>query len=193
MKSLFSFVVIGALMLSLFSCKTLKMADAEEKQQIGEYYDAAQIYRHLYRKTPPKERDLRGLISFRMAECNRLINSTPRAYVAYRNALRYAYPDSILFLRLGQMAQKSGKYGDAITYYSSYLENHPNDPLAVLGIKGSQLAAEWKDHPTRYTVKKMDLFNSRRSEMSPMLYGDNYDQLYFSSTRESKNKNKPVN
>lgn len=193
MKSLFSFVVIGALMLSLFSCKTLKMADAEGKQKIGEYYDAAQIYRHLYRKTPPKERNLRGLIAFRMAECNRLINSTPRAYVAYRNALRYAYPDSVLFLRLGQMAQKSGKYGDAITYYSSYLENHPKDRLALQGIKGCQLAAEWKDHPTRYTVKKMDLFNSRRSEMSPMLYGDNYDQLYFSSTRESKNKNKPVN
>ena len=29
----------------------------------------------------------------------------------------------------------------------------------------------------------MDIFNSRRSEFSPMLYGEKYDQLYFCSSR----------
>lgn len=29
----------------------------------------------------------------------------------------------------------------------------------------------------------MDMFNSRRSDYSPMLFGDQYDQLYFTSTR----------
>ena len=29
----------------------------------------------------------------------------------------------------------------------------------------------------------MDIFNSRRAEYSPLLYGDSYDQLYFTSTR----------
>ena len=67
------------LSLMFFSCKTAKLSDAEEKHRIGEYYEAAAIYRKVYTKTSPKKRDLRGYIAFRMAECNRLINSTDKA------------------------------------------------------------------------------------------------------------------
>ena len=70
----------------LASCKSAKLSDAEEKHRIGEYYEAAAIYRKVYTKTPPTKRDLRGYIAFRMAECNRLINNTPRATSAYMNA-----------------------------------------------------------------------------------------------------------
>ena len=55
------------LIVFLFSCKTAKLSDAEEKQRIGEYYEAAAIYRKVYTKTSPKKRDLRGYIAFRMA------------------------------------------------------------------------------------------------------------------------------
>jgi len=171
------------LIVLFFSCKSVKLADAEEKQRIGEYYEAATMYRKIYTKTPPKKRDLRGYVAFRMAECNRLINNTPRATSAYLNALRYNYPDSILYLRIGQMQQKGGKYTEAIKYYNEYLIEKPDNQLAVNGIIGSEKAAEWKKEPTRYIVKRMDKFNSRRGEFSPMLTGDNYDQLYFSSSR----------
>lgn len=171
----------------LTSCKAPKLADAEEKQRIGEYFEAAAIYRKVYSKTSPQKRDLRGYIAFRMAECNRLVNNTPRATSAYQNALRYDYPDSIVHLRAGQMAQKTGRYADAIKHYNDYLAYNPNDLLALNGISGSEMAPEWRKNPTKYTVKRMDKFNSRRSEFSPMLYGDNYDQLYFASSR-SKDK-----
>lgn len=87
----------------LLSCKSVKLSDAEEKQRIGEYYEAAALYRKIYTKTKPDKRDLRGYIAFRMAECNRQINSTAKATSAYLNALRYDYPDTIVNLRLGQM------------------------------------------------------------------------------------------
>lgn len=170
----------------LFSCKSAKLSDAEEKHRIGEYFEAATIYRKVYTKTPPAKRDLRGYIAFRMAECNRLINNTPRATSAYMNALRYQYPDSIVNLRLGQMYQKGGRYGDAIKYYNDYLMVEPGSQLAFNGVKGSEEALRWKQAPTRYVVKRMDKFNSRRAEFSPMLFGEKYDQLYFSSTRTPK-------
>ena len=44
--------------------------------------------------------------------------------------------------------------------------------------------------PTRSTVNRLDKFNSRRSEFSPMLYGEKYDQLYFASTRTPKGAGK---
>ncbi len=174
----------------LFSCKTPKLSDAEEKQRIGEYFEAAAIYRKVYTKTSPQKRDLRGYIAYRMAECNRLINNTPKATSAYMNALRYDYPDSIVSLRLGQMYQKSGKYAEAIRYYNDFLQRAPESLLATNGIKGCELAPVWKQTPTRYVVHRMDKFNSRRGEFSPMLYGEKYDQLYFASSRTPKGAGK---
>ncbi|MDD4515535.1 OmpA family protein [Massilibacteroides sp.] len=188
LRTIISYILLlTALAGGLASCKTAKLSDAEEKQRIGEYFEAAAIYRKVYAKTKPVKRDLRGYIAFRMAECNRLINNTPRATSAYLNALRYEYPDSIVYLRAAQMAHKSGKYTDALKYYDEYLNYKPDDQLAISGIKGAELASEWKKDPTKYIVRRMDKFNSRRSEFSPMLYGDKYDQLYFASSR-SKDK-----
>ncbi|WP_455627932.1 PorE family type IX secretion system protein [Parabacteroides chinchillae] len=167
----------------LYSCKSVKLSDAEEKQRIGEYFEAAGLYRKIYTKTPPKKRDLRGYIAYRMAECNRLINNTPRATSAYMNALRYDYPDSTVNLRMGQMLQKSGKYADAIKYYNDFLATSSDNILALNGVKGCEMAPDWRNNPTRYVVKRMEKFNSRRGEFSPMLAGDKYDQLYFASSR----------
>lgn len=191
MKQTFVFYIfLLCVFASFFSCKSAKLSDAEEKQRIGEYFEAAAIYRKVYTKTPPTKRILRGYIAYRMAECNRLINNTPRAISAYRNALRYEYPDSIANLRVAQMYHKSGKYGDAIKYYNEYLQQAPHDPVALNGIEGCDLAPKWKQNPTRYVVKKMDKFNSRRAEFSPMLYGNKYDQLYFASSRIPKGAGK---
>ena len=189
-KKITPYILLFLTALMLFSCKSAKLSDAEEKQRIGEYFEAAAIYRKVYTKTSPQKRDLRGYIAYRMAECNRLINNTPRATSAYMNALRYDYPDSIVSLRLGQMYQKSGKYMDAIRHYNDFLLLNPESQLALNGIKGSELAPQWKQNPNRYIVKRMEKFNSRRGEFSPMLYGDKYDQLYFTSSRTPKGANK---
>lgn len=192
MKAHFTIYVLFLLIVSsLYSCKSAKLSDAEEKQRIGEYYEAAAIYRKVYTKTSPKKRDLRGYIAYRMAECNRLINNTGKATSAYMNAIRYDYPDSTVYLRMGQMLQKTGRYPEAIKNYDIYMENDPSNLLAINGIQGCELAPGWKKNSTRYEVRRMDKFNSRRGEFSPMLAGDKYDQLYFASSR-SKDKDAKV-
>lgn len=192
MKAHFTIYVLFLLIVSsLYSCKSAKLSDAEEKQRIGEYYEAAAIYRKVYTKTSPKKRDLRGYIAYRMAECNRLINNTAKATSTYMNAIRYDYPDSTVYLRMGQMLQKTGRYPEAIKNYDIYMENDPSNLLAINGIQGCELAPGWKKNPTRYEVRRMDKFNSRRGEFSPMLAGDKYDQLYFASSR-SKDKDAKV-
>ena len=69
------------------------------------------------------------------------------------------------------------------------MEKKPDDPLALNGKKGCELAVELKAKPTRYVVKRANLFNSRRSECSPMFLGSDYDQLYFSSTNDKASGN----
>ena len=55
--------------------------------------------------------------------------------------------------------------------------------LAKTGLKAAQQAPDWKKEGSDYTIKRMDLFNSRRAEYSPTLSGDEDEQLYFTSTR----------
>ena len=55
--------------------------------------------------------------------------------------------------------------------------------LAKTGLKAALQAPDWKKEGSDYTIKRTDLFNSRRAEYSPMLSGDEDEQLYFTSTR----------
>ena len=59
----------------------------------------------------------------------------------------------------------------------------PDNILAQNGLKSAQMSPLWKKAGSRYQVKKMDVFTSRRADYSPMLQGDKYEQIYFTSTR----------
>ncbi len=118
-----------------------------------------------------------------MAECYRRINFSAKAMGAYQNAIRYLYPDSSAVLRLAQMQQMQGNYKDAARNYQAFLDSVPGDPLATSGLQGCIQAQIWKSRPTNYTVKKEPLFNSRRTDFSPVLFGDDWDQLFLTTTR----------
>lgn len=183
-KNLFGHIFILMTFLLLFSCKTAKLSDAVAKEELGEYYDAAQIYRRVYSKTPSKNKPLKSSIAFHMADCYRFANNTSRALNAYQNAIRYKYQDSTAILYAAQMFHKSGKYGEAVKFYKEFLTKEPENELARNGIFGCEQALLWKKNPTRYVVKKQDKLNSRRGEFSPMLTGDKFDQLYIASSRD---------
>ena len=180
---IFFFTIIFIVFLSLFSCKA-KLSDAVAKQDRGEYYDAAQIYRRVYSKTPTKKTYLKGSIAFHMAECNRKIGSTQKAQSGYSNAIRYDYDNSSKVFYSALMLQKLGRYAEAKKQYTAFLDSFPNFLLAKNGITGCDSAPEWKKNPTRYMVKSMDKFNSRYGEFSPVVSGDKYDQVIFTSARK---------
>lgn len=179
--------VLPLLVLSLLllaGCGAEKnMKKAEKFMAIGEYYDAASQYKQAYSKTPPKERDRRGLIAGKMAVCYRKINSTPKAVAAYRNMVRYNKATVDDRLELGRQLLKNGDYKQAAEQFRVVLGSMPDNVLARNGLLSAQQAPAWKKQGSRYTVKRMDVFNSRRAEYSPMLSGDQFDQLYFTSTR----------
>lgn len=52
-KKITPYILLFLTALLLFSCKSAKLSDAEEKQRIGEYFEAAAIYRKVYTKTSP--------------------------------------------------------------------------------------------------------------------------------------------
>lgn len=162
----------------------------EQYLALGEYYDAAEQFKQAYSKTPTKERENRGKCALKMAYCYGKINATPKAIAAYRNAIRYkqaSLDDRLVYARL---LLKNGEYKQAATEWEalkdSFASRPSNDSVNVLianGLKSAQQAPTWKKVGSRYSVKRMDVFNSRRHDYSPMLFGDDASQLYFTSTR----------
>ena len=186
-----SFVLLILLaVLTLQSCGIkARLAKADKRYALGEYAVAGDLYKSVYSRIPSKNKPLRAEIAFKQGECYRLINHY-RAEQVYQNAVRNKSTNDAVYLRLAQMQQRNGKYADAAKSYTSYLEKHPEDELALNGLQATALAAEMKASPTRYLVKKSKEFNiSRSSTFSPLFSGSEGDVLIFTSNRKFGKKN----
>ena len=155
----------------------------EKHLSLGEYYDAATQFKTAYQRTPTKERQQRGELSLKMAECYERISSSQRAIAAYRNVIRYKQDNGETHKRLAENLMKEGSYAEAVKEYRIALDSMPNNQLVIQELQAASRAAGVKERGSKYIVKRMDWFNSRRQDYSPMLFGDKYEQLYFTSTR----------
>ena len=168
----------------LSSCGADKNLKRGEKYlALGEYYDAANEFKTAYQKTPSKERDKRGQRARKMAFCYDRSLQTAKAIAAYRNAIRYNQATSDDLLAYARLLLKNGNYKEAEAAFTQVLDSMPGNVLARNGLLSARQAPAIKNEGSRYTVKKMDIFNSRRAEYCPMLLGDESDQLYFTSSR----------
>lgn len=170
-------------MLGACSNEGIAFKKAEQSYAIGEYYAASINYKKSYSRCAPKEKDKRAVRAFMMGECYRHIGYTQKAMAAYVNAIRYKVPDSLAYLHLAQQQLKAGQYKQAQQNFQQYLTFDPGNELAHSGLLSCELGPQWKAKPNQYKVKKEAFFNSRRSDYSPMLVGDDADVLVLSSTR----------
>ncbi len=170
--------------LLLASCGADKNLKRGEKYlALGEYYDAANEFRSAYTKTPAKERDKRGKIAGKMAYCYERINFTQKAIAAYRNVIRYKQDSTETHLAFARQLMKNANYKEAAAEYQLVLDSMPGNKMALDGLESAEEAPRLKAQGSRYIVKKMDQFNSRRADYSPMIFGEEHDHLYFTSTR----------
>ena len=179
-----AYLIIGVVAVLTASCGADHfMKKGEKFLAIGEYYDAAEEFKVAYNKTPAKERAKRGQRAAKLAYCYDRINSNAKAMAAYRNVIRYEQDSIDTHLALARTLMKAASYKEAAKEFQLVLDTLPDNEIAKAGLLSAQTAQAEKEAGSRYTVKRMDLFNSRRADYSPMLFGDEYDQLYFTSTR----------
>ena len=186
MRRLFTILYICIIAVLLTACGAdTAMKKGDKFFALGEYYDAAGQYKKAYTQTRAKDKPLRGQRALKMADCYRRINYTQKAIAAYNNAVRYKQADSTSIFYLGKLQLKNGNYKDAEKTFTLLLDSMPNNPLVKAGLESARMAPKWKADAalSGYEIKKQELFNSRRAEFSPMLAGEDYDQLYFTSTR----------
>ena len=192
-KSLYLTMLLAATLLLLTGCGAEQaMKKGDRFYALGEYFDASSQYKKAYAQTPNKERQLRGQRALKLADCYRRINYTQKAIAAYNNAIRYKQGDSLTLFHLAQQLMKNGNYKEAAKQYQAFLDSLQGDnskftlvysQLAKTGLRSAQQAPEWKKRGSDYTVKRENFFNSRRADYSPMLSGEENNQLFFTSTR----------
>lgn len=183
-KTYYLLMAFLAVAFMLHSCAADNaMRKGEKFLAIGEYHDAAEQFKKAYTKTPAKERQLRGQRALKMAHCYRHISSTQKAISAYRNALRYNATTLDDRLDYARLLLKNGEYKRALAEFELLNDSMPNNVLVRNGLLSAKMAPKWKEQGSDYTVKKMSEFNSRRADYCPVLAGDQWDRLYFSSTR----------
>lgn len=184
--------VVCLVALFLASCGADKyMKRGEKELALGEYFDAAADFKQAYQKTPPKERQARGAIARRMAFCYDKSLQTGKAIVAYRNAIRYKADRGTDHLALARLLMRNGNYKDAAAEFQVALDSMPGDGMAKAGLEVARRAPEIRQVGSRYTVKRLDELNGRRADYSPMLLGDDADEIYFTSTRKEAEGDEP--
>lgn len=183
-------ILLAGLLLMACGGADSAMKKGDKFFALGEYYDAANQYKRAYQQTPSKQRALRGQRAAKLAESYRRLNYTGRAIAAYNNVIRYKQQDSLTYFLLAQQLLKNGQYKEAAKMYQTAIDSlelransEELQKQARTGLRSAQEAPQWKEDGSRYTVKRMDLFNSRRADYSPVLGGTNSDILYFTSTR----------
>ena len=190
-SKLISGILFLILMIGMSSCGVnARIRKADRKYAIGEYYEASEMYRQVYRRIPSKDRALRASVAFKQAESQRILNNS-RAAAAYKNAIKYHYPDSIMYLHYAQVLQYQGKYKEAIKQYDIYLEAHPQDYVAIAGKYGCTQAETWKKQASRYKIALAKEFNEKRtSNFAPAFLTEDGDALVFTSNRQERSTDK---
>ena len=148
---IFVFVQWVMLIAILSSCNTTTMTTAIEKYDNGEFFEASQDFKKLYRKTDTKkERMTKGEIAWYLGNCYDRLMIWSQASLYYRNAQRFGYSDENLVSLIEDCDTKAGK------------------------IKGLS-------NNSRYEIHKFNIVNSRRAEFSPAICGDDDELYFTTS------------
>ena len=177
------------LLLSIFTIdsvqaqtKNRKLVKADIAYENEEYIKAAELYKKAYKKT--KNKAIKAEIIFKQAECYRKSLNYKRAASFYKRAIRAKYPDVIVYLHYANILKIQENYETAIKYYNQYSKLNPTDVQGEIGKKSCEFAQKWLKNPTRYVVKPLSVLNSKNSDFSPSFGNSDYNEIYFTSSRE---------
>jgi len=179
--------ILAALSLSIILCpltqaQNKKFDRAYKTYNTGEYFKAIDYFKEAYEQITDKNEKVK--IIFHIGECYRKINKPKSAALWYNKAVRKNYSDPVVYLRYANALKMLEKYEEAKEQFKLYKELVPSDSRADDGMLSCDLAIEWLEFPSGYTVEEMRFINSKQNDFSPTFGREDYRVLYFTSSRE---------
>jgi peptidoglycan-associated lipoprotein len=148
----------------------------------GEYYAAIDQFKEAYQKTSDKKEKLH--MAFYIAECYRKTDNAPQAALWYGKVIAKNYENPLSVLYYADALRMNQNYEEAKAQYQHYKELVPDDPRGSDGILSCDFALQWMDQPSGYTVEEQKFINSKFSDYSPAFSRSDYEEIYFTSSRD---------
>jgi peptidoglycan-associated lipoprotein len=164
-----------------------KLRKADAVYEAGGYDKAAKLYRKVAPKI--KDKDKRAQVFFRCGEAFRQSGNVVSAGRNYDQAIRYKYPESIVFLRNAEMALMNDDMEKAKKQLDSFRELEPNSQQGAILQKSYDMIAS-NPPEGQYKVENMKEFNSRYHDFAPAFASSDYETLVFTSSRKDGKGNK---
>jgi peptidoglycan-associated lipoprotein len=169
------------------SAQNKKASKAYSTFEAGEYYTAIDQFKNAYQKITDKKEKLH--MAFYIAECYRKTDNSPQAALWYGKVIAKDYENPLSVLYYADALKMNQNYEEAKAQYQHYKELVPDDPRGSDGILSCDFALQWMDQPTGYQVEEMKFINSKYSDYSPFYSRPDYQELYFTSSREESTGN----
>ncbi len=184
MRALKYFLIAISIIVSTssLSAQGKKSAKAYTTYDAGEYFAAIDQFKDAYQKTSDKKEKLN--IAFHIAECYRQLDNAPQAALWYGKVIAKDYDNPVSILYYADALRMNQNYEEAKAQYQRYKELVPDDPRGSDGILSCDFALQWMDQPTGYQVEELKFINSKFSDYSPAYSRSDYQELYFTSSRD---------
>ncbi len=173
---------LGILVLLFTLSCGISQKKAQEAELRQEYDRAASMYKSLYRQTNTRKRQLRSFYAWHYAENYRALHQYARALNGYRAALRYAYPDSAVLFRIGEMLQACGKVREAQAFFERYRQTDSTSYPLNRGLSSCLLIERDTTLHQLFQIRRLNQWNSSASDYAPS-YSPDGKTLFFTSSR----------
>lgn len=176
-------VLIASTQILFAQNKLSRAADEAYSDQM--YLLALQKYQKAYSRVKNNKAE-RDRISFRIAECYRMMNNTKKAETAYKRLItnpKYLKNDPKVLLYYANMLKANGNYDEAIKQYKAYKELVPVDKSVDAFVESCLQAKEWIKNPTKYDVKWEKLLNTKEDDFAAAYADKKYNSIIFTSDR----------
>ncbi len=184
-KTTYFLIIIAALLFHTEAWaqnRYIKAGDQAFEEQL--YQVAAEKYKKGYKKLKNKE-DKQD-VAFKLAESYRKTNELRRAKAQYKRLIRYDVhvkkPEIIL--RYGQILLMLEENKEANKQFIIYDSLVGDDPQAKIAIESIKFARRTLVNPKNYSLENIKKINSKFDDFSPAYQDNNYQSIYFTSTRE---------
>lgn len=181
----FAFVVM---LCGIFAFGQLNAADKKSKTEkadkiytAGRYADAAELYKKAYAKMKAKQD--KGRAAYLTGECYAKMGNQKEAGNWYEKSVKAGYKDDGVLLKYADALKGQGKYDEAIAQYNAYKVENPSDPKGQEGASAAEMAQQWKDKPTKYTVQSVSALNTKYYDFAVGMSNLEKNTVYFSSSR----------
>ncbi|MEO5572767.1 MAG: OmpA family protein [Bacteroidia bacterium] len=162
--------------------KKSKTQKADELFNRVQYSSAMEQYKKKYVKLSSNAD--KGIAAYKIGECYRMMSDPKNAADWYDKAGKAGNKDPELLLHWADALKMTGKYAEAIAKYNEYKTAKPDDPRGDQGVTSSQMAQEWKDKPTRFTVENVGALNTKYFDFATSKYPNDTNKLFLTSSRE---------